>query len=187
MPAAILPKDDVLDILLNTFRERGYEGASLAELSAATGLMKSSLYHHFPGGKEDMAEQVLAHLERQLAADLYQPMRSSQTPTKKLGAMLDAIDAFYEGGRTACLYERLSASVDRAKFRRPLKKAFATWLDAVEALCLEGGLSKAVARARAEDFVVRIEGALIVCAGTDDCSVFARTIKSLRSSVLASD
>jgi hypothetical protein len=33
--------------------------------------------------------------------------------------------------------------------------------------------------------VVRIEGALIVCAGTGDCSVFARTIKDLRSSLLA--
>ena len=187
MPAPILSKDEVLDILLQTFRERGYEGSSLAELSAATGLVKSSLYHHFPGGKEDMAEQVLAHLEGQLIANLYQPLRSSQPPAKKLGAMLDAIDAFYEGGRTACLYERLSASVDRAKFRRPLKRAFAMWIDAVEALCIEAGLPKAVARARAEDFVVRIEGALIVCARTDDCSVFARTIKALRSSVLAPD
>jgi AcrR family transcriptional regulator len=185
MPAAILPKDEVLERLLTTFRERGYEGASLAELSAATGLMKSSLYHHFPGGKEDMAGQVMAYLDQRLAADVYAPLRSSQTPGKKLGAMLDAIDAFYEGGRKACLYERLCASVDRVKFRRPLKRAFAAWMDAVEALCLEAGLSKAVARARAEDLVVRIEGALIVCAGTDDCTVFARTIKDLRTSVLA--
>ena len=185
MPARILPKEDVLDILLNTFRDRGYEGASLAELSAATGLMKSSLYHHFPGGKVDMAEQVLAHLEQQFADDVYQPMRSSQTPAKKLGAMLDAIDTFYEGGRKPCLYERLCASVDRARFRRPLKRAFATWIEAVEELCLEVGLPKSIARARAEDFVVRIEGALIVCAGTDDYAVFARTIKDLRASVLA--
>jgi AcrR family transcriptional regulator len=185
MPAPILSKDEVLDILLNTFRERGYEGASLAELSAATGLMKSSLYHHFPGGKEDMAEQVMAHLDQRLAADVYEPLRSSQTPAKKLGAMLDAIDAFYESGRKACLYERLCASADRAKFRRPLRRAFAAWMGAVEELCLEAGLPKAVARARAEDLVVRIEGALIVCAGTDDYGVFARTIKELRTSVLA--
>ena len=59
------------------------------------------------------------------------------------------------------------------------------WMDAVEAICVEAGLSRAVARARAEDFVVRVEGALIVCAGTNDYAVFARTIKDLRSSVLA--
>src|SRR5262249_54431585 len=105
MPAPILPKDEVLERLLNKFRERGYEGASLAGLSAATGVMKSSLYHHFPGGKVDMAEQVLAYLEARLVADVYSPLGSSQSPAKKLGAMLDAIDAFYEGGRKACLYE----------------------------------------------------------------------------------
>lgn len=40
-----------------------------------------------------------------------------------------------------------------------------------------------VARARAEDFVVRIEGALILCEGTGDYAVFGRTIKDLRTSV----
>jgi len=185
MPAAILSKDEVLDRLLNTFRDKGYEGASLAELSAATGLVKSSLYHYFPGGKEDMAEQVMAHLDRQLSTNVYQPLRSTQPPAKKLGALLDAIDAFYEGGRKGCLFERLCASVDRARFRRPLRRAFTTWMEAVEAICLEAGLTKSVARARAEDFVVRIEGALILCEGTGDYAVFERTIKDLRTSVLA--
>lgn len=185
MPAPLMSKDEVLDRLLNTFRDMGYEGASLAELSAATGLVKSSLYHYFPGGKADMAEQVLAHLDRQLAADLYGPLRAARTPAKKLAAMLDTLDAFYEGGRKACLLERLCASVDRTRFRRPLRQAFTVWMEAVEVLCLEAGLSSAVARARAEDFVVRIEGALIVCAGTDDYGVFARTLKDLRASLLS--
>ena len=185
MPAPILSKEEVLDLLLNTFRDRGYEGASLAELSTATGLGKSSLYHYFPGGKAEMAEQVLGYMDQQLTTNLYEPLRSTQTPAKKLGLMLDVLDAFYEGGRKACLLERLCASVDRTRFRRPLRDAFTAWMDAVEAICLEAGLSKATARSRAEDFVVRIEGALVVCAGTDDYTVFARTIKDLRSSVLA--
>jgi len=185
MPAAILSKEEVLDRLLSTFRDKGYEGASLSELSAATGLVKSSLYHYFPGGKEEMAEEVLAHLDRQLAADLFEPLRSKGTPARKLDAMLDTIDDFYKGGRKACLLERLAASVDRERFRRPLRRAFATWMASVETLCLEAGLPKTVARARAEDLVVRIEGALIVCAGTDDCGVFRRTIADLRETVLA--
>ncbi|HSA56579.1 MAG TPA: TetR/AcrR family transcriptional regulator [Gemmatimonadaceae bacterium] len=185
MPAPLLSKAEVLDRLLDTFREKGYEGASLAELSAATGLVKSSLYHYFPGGKEDMAEQVMAHLDEQLVTGVYEPLRAAGTPAKKLGAMLDTIDAFYEGGRKACLLERMCASVDRTRFRRPLRRAFTAWMDAVESLCLEAGLPRTVARSRAEDFVVRVEGALIVAAGTDDYGVFARTIKDLRSSVLA--
>jgi AcrR family transcriptional regulator len=185
MPASTSSKEEVLDQLLDSFRDRGYEGSSLAELSVATGLMKSSLYHHFPGGKAEMAEQVLSHLARRLEASLYEPLRSGASPVRKLGAMLDGLSAFYEGGRRACLLERLCASVDRDRFRRPLQQAFTTWMQAVEDICVEAGLSKAVARARAEDFVIRIEGALIICAGTNDYDVFARTLRKLRLSVLA--
>ena len=183
MPAPLLPKDEVLDRLMHTFREKGYDGASLAELSAATGLGKSSLYHHFPGGKVDMAKQVLAHLETTLEAALFEPMRSNATPERKLDAMLAAISAFYEGGKRACLLERLCASVDSRQFRRPLANAFEGWIGAVEALGRQAGLSKTVARKRAEDLVVRIEGALVVCAGTGDTKLFARTIDDLRGSL----
>ena len=179
-----MSKDEVLDRLMDAFRDRGYEGASLSELSAVTGLTKSSLYHYFPDGKEEMAEAVLAHLDRQLTENLYKPLESSQTPAKKLAAMIDTIDAFYEGGHKACLLERLCTVADRARFKRPLRKAFTVWMDAVEALCVEAGLSKTVARARAEDFVVRVEGALVVCAGTGNYEVFARTLKDLRRSML---
>ena len=184
-PVPILPKEEVLERLLDVFRQRGYEGASMAELSAATGLGKSSLYHHFPGGKVEMAEQVMEHLDRKLATGLYEPLRSGRPPARKLAAMLDTIDAFYEGGRKACLLERLSASVDRAQFQRPLRRAFTVWAEAVEALCLEAGLPKSLSRARAQDFVIRIQGALVVCAGTDDLGAFSRTIRELRTSLLA--
>src|SRR5437763_16342321 len=108
MPAALMTRDEVLDRLLDAFRDRGYEGASLAELSAATGLVKASLYHYFPGGKAEMATAVLAHLDKLLAEQLYAPLRTHLPPSKKVAAMLDTIDAFYEGGRKACLLERLS-------------------------------------------------------------------------------
>lgn len=184
MPAALVTKETVLDRLLAAFRDHGYDGASLAELSTATGLGKSSLYHYFPGGKADMAEQVLAHLDGMLEAALFEPLRAAGTPQKKLERMLDAIDAFYESGRRACLLERLTASVDRQKFRRPLAGAFGKWMLAVETLAREAGLSKATARARAEDLVVRVEGALVVCAGVEDPRIFQRTLADLRRSVL---
>ena len=66
-------KAEVLDRLMDTFRRDGYDGASLAQWSAVTGLGKSSLYHHFPGGKSDMALQVLAHMAAGLERDLLAP------------------------------------------------------------------------------------------------------------------
>jgi AcrR family transcriptional regulator len=180
-----MTKRNMLDLLMDLFREKGFDGASLSDISDSTGLGKSSLYHHFPNGKEEIALQLLEHLEDQLEQALFAPLRSKAQPRWKLNRMLDAIDAFYDGGKKACLLERLSASADATNFRTPLARTFKTWIDAVEALGVESGLSKALARSRAEDLVVRIEGALVVCAGTGDTRVFARTIQSLRNSVLA--
>jgi AcrR family transcriptional regulator len=174
----------MLERLMDLFREKGFDGASLTDISKSTGLGKSSLYHHFPDGKEEIARQVLVHLEEQLENALFEPLRSIGTPKQKLNRMLDTIDSFYEGGRKACLLERLCASVDAKRFRRPLSRAFHAWMDAVEALGVEAGLPRAIARIRAEDLVARIEGALILSAGTDDTSVFARTIRDLRETVL---
>jgi AcrR family transcriptional regulator len=186
MPAPLLSKPDMLARLTELFREKGFDGAALSDISESTGLGKSSLYHHFPNGKEEMALEVLAHLEEQLERALFEPMRSAEPPKQKLNRMLDTIDTFYDSGKKACLLERLCASVDATRFRRPLGRAFKTWIDAVEALGVESGLPRTVARARAEDLVVRIEGALVVCAGTGNTEVFARTIRELRHSVLAS-
>ncbi|MEP1982729.1 MAG: helix-turn-helix domain-containing protein, partial [Maribacter dokdonensis] len=52
---------EILTGLTKVFRSRGYEGASLKELSEATGLKKASLYHRFPNGKQEMADAVLQH------------------------------------------------------------------------------------------------------------------------------
>ena len=52
--AATPASDTVLAALVQTFRQHGYEGASLSMLSQASGLGRSSLYHYFPNGKKEM-------------------------------------------------------------------------------------------------------------------------------------
>lgn len=186
MPAALISKDEVLARLLATFRSDGYDGASLAELSQRTGLRKSSLYHHFPGGKAEMATAVLAHLESALGAAFGSALEAP-TPEAKLARLLDAIDAFYAGGKQACLLERLSASVDRARFKKQLARVFDGFLSAFVVIGRAAGQREGVARARAESAVVRIEGALVLVAGTGDTRVFMRALAGIKATFLASD
>jgi TetR/AcrR family transcriptional repressor of lmrAB and yxaGH operons len=99
--------------------------------------------------------------------------------------MLEGLSRFYERGKRACLLERLCASVDRHRFRRPLAHVFEKWIDATAALAREAGLPEALARERAEDLVIRVEGALVLCAGTGDTRAFLRTLEELRRGTLA--
>lgn len=184
MPAALMSKEEVLARLMGIFREQGYEGASLADLSQATGLGRSSLYHYFPGGKDEMATSVLAYLDGILETALYAPLATKAPPKKKLDAMLAVVDDFYDGGAKACLLERLCASASRPVIGRPLRRSFDVWLTAFETLGVDAGVARALARSRAEDALARIEGALVVVAGTGKKDVFARALDDVRATLL---
>ncbi len=144
MPAALLPRAEVVARLHDVFRERGFDGASLAELSNATGLGKSSLYHYFPGGKDEMAVAVLERIDAWMNAHALAVLRGPGTPKKRLRLMLDAIDAFFVGGRNACVLGNLVVGGSREKFQAYLTAAFGAWIAALRALAVEAVAGAAV-------------------------------------------
>jgi len=185
MPAALLSRDEVIDRLLAALRRQGYAGASLAELSKATGLGKSSLYHYFPDGKEDMTRAVLERLALRLRAVLFEPLRAAGTPRRRLEAMAGALDSFYRGGRESCLLANLVVGETRERFQRQLAAIFEEWISALVAVLQDAGLTRSQARTRAEDAVIRVQGALVLAAGSGDAAVFTRTLRQLPGELLA--
>lgn len=55
-------RNEIVTQLAEIFRAHGFESATLTIIKNVTGLGKGSLYHFFPGGKEEMAEAVLSHV-----------------------------------------------------------------------------------------------------------------------------
>lgn len=184
MPAPSISKSEVILRLLDVFRQHGYEGASLTRLSEATGLGKSSLYHYFPGGKEDMAKAVLDHVRGDLEARP-ERLREAGPPPRQIDAMLTEMDLFYRGGRAACVLGALVASGGRSVAQEELRRNFRSWIDGLTETLTEAGIAEPEARRRAEDAVLRIQGALILSCGLDDPAPFARTLGELRESLLS--
>ena len=50
---------DILVAAAAVFQERGYEGATMADIARRVNLTAGSLYHHFPAGKRDLLLAVL--------------------------------------------------------------------------------------------------------------------------------
>lgn len=184
MPPASLSREEVVTRLMAVVRRRGYEAASLAELSKATGLGKSSLYHHFPAGKEDMIGAVLEHLESLLESQVFAPLRAPGPAQARIRAMVATLDAFYRGGRDACVLALLGIGDAPRRFQPRIRRIFAAWIEAFAAALQDAGHHRAVARARAEDAIIRIEGALVLTRAMDDPAVFERTLEALTVDVL---
>ncbi len=185
MPPASLSRTEVIERLTVVLRQQGFAGASLAELSKATGLGKSSLYHYFPDGKDDMTRAVLAHLAEQLQEALFAPLLAPGPARRRLDAMAGTLNTFYRGGREACLLGNLVVGETRDRFHEELAAIFEQWIAAIAVVLRDAGFSRTLARTRAEDAVIRIEGALVLAAGSGQEGVFERTLRQLPADLLA--
>ena len=181
MPAALdaQRKSEIVDQLFIVFRDRGYEGSSLAELSQATGLGRSSLYHHFPRGKEQMAEAVLEQGKafiQSAIADVAKSQEPLQSRIKKISA---ALDEMYAGGHNACVLGRLAAADIGAAGHQIVRDIFELWATAIAQLARDSGMSVIQARQFAEDWIARVQGSLILHSASGDRKPFERALKAL--------
>jgi AcrR family transcriptional regulator len=74
--------DEALERAMRVFWERGYEGASLTDLTAAMGITRTSMYAAF-GNKEDLFRKAL---ERYSAGPAVYATRALEEPTAKAAA-----------------------------------------------------------------------------------------------------
>jgi len=179
-----LPRDEVIDRLTAVFRREGYEGASLALLSEATGLGRSSLYHHFPRGKDDMAEAVMLAARDKITALVVERLSGPGSPRKRLEAAVRGWDEFYQSGQLSCLTELFSVGNAKQRFQDLLLGGITKLRAAIAALLVEAGLPPEKAEKRALDAVVAIQGGLVVARASGDRSIFPSILAELPDRLL---
>jgi AcrR family transcriptional regulator len=178
MPAALLSRDDLIARLGDVFREHGFEGASLSAITAATGLGKGSLYNHFPGGKDEMATAVLAHVDAWFEHEVYAPLREAEDPRAALAAMFAAVDTYFRGGGRICLVGAFALDATRDRFAAAVQGYFVRWIAALAACLRRGGAKHA--KAQAETVVAGIQGALVLSRALNDTAAFGRQLRQLQ-------
>ena len=179
-----MSKDKAIPQLLTVFRQYGYEGATLARLSEATGLGRASLYHHFPKGKEEMAATVLDYLNQGLHDQILAPLRNDHPPVERIRAMNKNIDTFYHQGQQACLLALLSVGEAHDLFQMQIQQTLELWIDSLAKVLLDAGVAPKPARQRAEDAILQIQGALVLARGLNDTAPFKRVLKRLPEMLL---
>lgn len=171
--------------LTNVFREKGYEGASYADLMTATGLVKASLYHRFPGGKEEMVDAILSQVDKEFSEYVLQPAWEEGAPSERARQMARRLGRFYGSGKRWCLLDTLTLA-SNARTVRHARRSMEFWIESFARVARDAGLPTALARQRAEDSVAAIEGGLIVSRVTKNRRPFLRALATLSSRLLGS-
>ncbi len=173
------PPEEVVAKIRDVFRDYGYEGATLSRIARATGLGRSSLYHYFPRGKAAMMSSALDAVEQLLDEHIVGALEQPGSPRVKIAAMISQLDFYYEGGNAACLLGVLALSGSRAGHKNRLAEMFGKWIDALAEVAREAGLQPDLARRRAEEVVVRIQGGLVLSAGLGRADPFRRALEEI--------
>ena len=180
-----IDNETLIHRLTQVFRDYGYEGASLTNLSKATGLKKASLYHRFPGGKEQMALEVLNSAGKWVEENIVSPLNSNLTPEKKIKKLAKKLDEFYCGGKDACLLNMLaSPDIQNGPFSKHIKGAFQVWIKSLTDVLIESGIDTKESRRRAENIIAMMQGTLVMSRGMNDTKPFKNFLKTLPNTLL---
>lgn len=153
----------LLDKMLCVFRTNGFEGASMQDLADATGLKKSSLYHRFPGGKEEMVFAVLDKVAIDINDNIINKLINDKLPIDdRINSAIDEINLLYDGGITPCLFRTLLLGPRLSVFSEKLEIGIDLWIGAFVQCGLDAGFIEVEAQRKATQAIVMIQGSLVV-------------------------
>ena len=164
-------RDRMLGSAVQLLREQGYTGTGFRDVIAHSGAPRGSIYHHFPGGKVQLAEEAVV-AARDYVTSFIDAAKGEDDPVAMLRAFLDAFRPVLEpsGFRAGCPVVAVAAEAhdDAPQLADVAAEAFASWEDSMATALRRAGLTGARARRLATLVVSAIEGAIVICRAERD-------------------
>jgi AcrR family transcriptional regulator len=169
------------------FRERGVQGTSFSDVLAHSGAPRGSIYHHFPGGKAQLAEEATRYAGEVIAAGLAAALGEKDPAAAVRGfaglyrellrrsdfaAGCPVVSATLEGDRSAAARDAAGAAFER--WEELLADAFA-----------QRGVTAERARSLATLAIAAIEGGIVLARAQRSNAPLERVAGELESLVAA--
>ena len=160
-------RERIIDSTAELFRRQGYTGTGLKQIVEEASAPFGSVYHHFPGGKVQLGEEVVRSSGR-MYMQLFVAVVAEypDVPTAVEQFFLGAAKTLRETGYAdACPIETVALEV--ASTNEPLRKAtadvFDLWFDGATAYLVNAGIPRDRARELAIHMLCALEGAFVFC------------------------
>ena len=179
----------LIDTAATLFRRQGYAATGLNQILDNAGVKAGSLYHHFPGGKQELAaavvESVGAQIERVLRAALADDAPVASVVDRWLDMLAAGLAADCRDG---CPVEPIATESVHASdlVRRAAARTFDSWCAAIAERLWADGWADERARETALAVVSIIEGALVLSRTSGDVAAL-RAAKNAAQSLLRSE
>ncbi len=177
-------RDRLLTATNESFRRRGYNGTSLKHVTTAARAPTGSLYHFFPGGKDELTRAVLT-TSGAAYRELFEAVADeASSPEAAVTDFFDAAATVLEEtdfidpcpiGTVA----REVASTNEA-LRQATEQVFTSWIDAARARLTAAGIDTEEAEQLATMLVAALEGSFVLARAKRDANVLRDTGRVMR-------
>lgn len=159
-------RDKIVRSAALLFRRKGYAATGMNDIVTLSGAPKGSVYHYFPGGKEQIAIETIRYASGLVAKTLTELSEAHATPSDMVRAYGKLLCGWlakseYQDGCpiTTTLLELSATSEPVAAAGR---EAFTSWRDIYRSKLVASGVPEPRAAALASMAVTSFQGALIL-------------------------
>ncbi len=183
-------RDKLLEAAESLMLARGYAGTSVDDIRRAAGVSKGSFYHFF-GTKEELALAVLDEFHQRNGQIVARGVKGSENPVAGALALVDhLLDSAGTMWGKGCLLGSFALDVAetnpaiRDAVSRKFQQVAAVLAEGLEPLAADAGSAGARTGAElAEQFIVVVEGALVLATAHNDWSYVERALMRFREDV----
>jgi len=181
-------RDRMIRVAVDMFRERGVAGTALSDIVERSDAPRGSIYHHFPGGKAQLAEEAITLAGREMAA-MFGGLVASEGPIAAVAAtvayykdLLLSSEDFNAHCPTAA---GAMSGTDAPGARKAAGDTYTSWEATLAAALWQSGLSSDRATRMATLAISAIEGAILVSTAQRDVRPLDRVAEELADYVHA--
>lgn len=165
MPRRTDARAKAIRTALHLFDRQGFHGTGVAEVIAGSGAPRGSFYFHFPRGKEELAEEVIAVYRAQVTSIL-SASRRPEAPDAMIAGAVRALGAWLKdsGYVEGCAVANIALDVaaDNEALRLACRDAFREWHGLLVTSFTEAAIPTRAARDLAWTCVAGLEGAVVL-------------------------
>ncbi len=177
-------RDRLLDAAVDLLQRQGYHGTGLNELLERSEAPRGSLYHHFPGGKEQIGAEAIARAGGQVAAAVEHLLRTKPSVADAVEALAGVLAAGLETSdfERGCPVATTALEVTpRSELIRAAAQAsFESWLAPLRERLEAMGFDRLEAARRADLAIATLEGALVLARARRHADVLRDAGRQLR-------
>lgn len=160
---------------------RGVQGTSFADVLAHTGAPRGSIYHHFPGGKDELVQAAARSVGEGVVMLL--DLLDAPSPAKVVDAFVDGWRSVLVSGEfeSGCAVAATCLGSSEADALRTLAgEIFASWQQALSRAFVRSGATRRQADDLAVVCLAAVEGGLVLGRAAHDDQIFEVLKRQLR-------